>query len=253
MFASQSNIFFLLISSQWFIAFILNSLLVILFFRIPLLTNKGWCHAAALGTILYGTLGIKAWLAVIIYLLLGSLVTKLGFKKKHKDGIAESRGGRRGPENVWGSSATGAFLALLTTLDFFNNEIILLGFSTSFIAKLADTFGSEIGKRWGRNTYLITSFEKVKAGTDGAISLEGTLATFLGAFIMTNVMYFLGYLTSLSYFIIALTSGFFATIMESFLGASAQKRYLFLTNEFVNSLQTTFAALLAISIAILYS
>ena len=53
----------------------------------------------------------QGWLAVVIYLALGSLVTRLGFRTKQARGLAEARGGLRGPENVWGSAATGALLA----------------------------------------------------------------------------------------------------------------------------------------------
>ena len=67
--------------------------------------------------------------------------------------------------------------------------LIFLGFASSFTAKLADTFGSEICKRWGRKTYLISNLRPVRAGTDGAISLEGTFASFVGSFFMGFIMY----------------------------------------------------------------
>ena len=38
------------------------------------------------------------------------------------------------------------------------------------------THTPEIGKAYGKTTYLITTFEKVPRGTEGAISLEGTIA-----------------------------------------------------------------------------
>ena len=46
----------------------------------------------------------------------------------------------------------------------------------SFASKLSDTVSSEVGKAYGRTTYLATSFEVVPRGTEGAVSLEGTLA-----------------------------------------------------------------------------
>jgi len=84
-------------------------------------------------------------MSVVIYLLFGSLVTKIGFKFKKEQGIAEKRGGKRGPENVWGSAATGCSLALLSCFwpNFLN--LFMVGFASSFSAKLSDTFSSEIG------------------------------------------------------------------------------------------------------------
>ena len=67
-------------SAHWLVALALNAGLIGLAQRLPLLTPAGWCHAAILGSILWGTLGPRGWLAVVLYLLLGSLVTRLGFR-----------------------------------------------------------------------------------------------------------------------------------------------------------------------------
>ena len=162
---------------HWLFALALNALLIALAQRAPLLTPSGWVHAGILGTVLWGSLGWRGWLAVVAYLVMGSLVTRLGLRRKQERGLAEGRGGRRGPENVWGSALVGAVLALIATHAPSRwLEPLLLGFAASFSAKLADTFGSEIGKRWGRHTVLITTFQAAPAGTEGAVSLEGTAA-----------------------------------------------------------------------------
>ena len=103
-----------LIRNQFFIGFCINFILIYIFCKIPLMTKSGWISAGILGTILWGCLSWQGWMSVVIYLLFGSLVTKIGFKFKKEQGIAEKRGGRRGPENVWGSAATGLFLAIMT-------------------------------------------------------------------------------------------------------------------------------------------
>ncbi len=235
-----------LFENSWFFAFGINFILIFLAQRLPLLTSKGWIHAGALGTILWGCLGWRGWLAVFFYLLFGYLVTKIGFAYKKSLGVAEGRDGLRGPENVWGSAATGAFLAILVDLVAISSkEIFLVGFAASFAAKLADTFGSEVGKRWGKSTFLITSLKKVPVGTDGAISLQGTLASLGGSVLMTYVMYSLSLIDSSSSFLIVVSSGFFATLIESVIGATFQNRVSWLSNELVNAIQTTFSATVA--------
>ena len=225
--------------------FILNSFLILIFHKVPLMTKSGWFSAGCLGTILWLCLSWQGWLSVVIYLLLGSLVTKIGYDFKYKIGIAEKRGGRRGPENVWGSASTGTFFSLLIKSNIGNPDILKIAFAASFAAKLADTFGSEIGKRFGINTYLITSFKKVKKGTEGAISLEGTLASFFGAFLMSFVMLLLGIISTRNQFLIVSISGFIATIIESFIGAKFQEKYK-ISNEIVNTIQTSFSSLISI-------
>ena len=122
-------LFTLPFDAQWIWAFCLNAILIALAQPLPLLTRSGWVHAGALGTILWGCLGWQGWLSVVIYLFLGSFVTRLGFERKQESGLAEGRGGRRGPENLWGSAATGACLAILFALKLGSGRLLLVGFS----------------------------------------------------------------------------------------------------------------------------
>ncbi|QBE68733.1 hypothetical protein SynWH8101_1145 [Synechococcus sp. WH 8101] len=239
--------------AQWLTALLINTLLIALAQRLPLLTRNGWIHAGALGTILWGCLGWRGWLAVVLYLALGSLVTKLGFAQKQAAGLAEARGGQRGPANVWGSALTGAVLALLIGMGVGSERLLLIGFAASFAAKLADTFGSEIGKRWGRTTVLITNLHRVPAGTEGAISLEGTLASVVGSVLMTALVLALGLIASPAVAALVACVGVVATLLESVLGALVQGRVAWLSNEMVNGIQTALAALLAMGLNLLGS
>ena len=66
-----------------------------------MLTGPGIINGVILGTGLWATLGWKGWTVCVAYLFLGVLVTKVKFADKEKLGIAEKRGGKRGPENLW--------------------------------------------------------------------------------------------------------------------------------------------------------
>ena len=234
----------------WLIALLLHLPLLALAGRAPLLTPAGWRHAALLGTLLWGSLGWRGWLAVVLYLLLGSLVTRIGLRDKQARGLAEARGGRRGPENVWGSALVGCVLALLTPLAPPPWQPgLLLAFAASFAAKLADTFGSEIGKRWGRHAVLITSGQPVPPGTEGAISAEGTAASLLGSALMAGAMALLGVIEGTPALLLVIAIGLVATLVESLIGATLQRRWAWLSNEAVNALQTLLAALLALALA----
>ncbi|EAQ75053.1 hypothetical protein WH5701_08224 [Synechococcus sp. WH 5701] len=236
-------------ATQWLLAFVINAVLIALAQRLPLLTRAGWVHAGILGTLLWGSLGWRGWLAVVLYLAMGSTVTRLGIRRKQQQGLAEGRGGRRGPENVWGSAATGAVLALLTTVPGAPAPLLMLGFAASFAAKLADTCGSEIGKRWGRTTVLITTLRPVPPGSEGAISLEGTIASLGGSAVMAAALLVLGLLPTVAAALLVAAVGLVATLIESLIGATLQGRLAWLSNELVNGLQTLIAALLAMGLA----
>jgi uncharacterized protein (TIGR00297 family) len=128
----------------------------------------------------------------------------------------------------------------------------LIGFAASFAAKLADTFGSEIGKRWGRNTVLITTLRPVPPGTEGAISLEGTAASLVGGLLMALICAGLGLLEvagpPLPVLVLVSAVALLATLIESAIGATLQRRWSWLSNELVNGLQTAIAAVLAMAV-----
>ncbi|MEB3158031.1 MAG: TIGR00297 family protein [Synechococcus sp.] len=236
--------------TPWALAIVLNGVLIACAHRLPLLTSSGWVHAGVLGTVLWGCLGWRGWLTVVLYLALGSLVTKVGFQRKQALGLAEARGGRRSPANVWGSAAVGACLALLIGSGLEPRALLIAGFAASFAAKLGDTFGSELGKRYGRTTVLITTLRRVPPGTEGAVSVEGTLASFAGSGLMMLVMVAVGLLPTGPVAWLVACVGFVATLLESVLGALAQERTPWLSNELVNGLQTAVAALLAMGLCL---
>ena len=82
------------------------------------------------------------------------------------------------------------------------------------------------------------------------MSLEGTLASAAGSLVMMLVMAGLSIVTSPTAMLVVALVGLIATLLESLLGALAQERVTWLTNEIVNGLQTAWAAVLAMLIAL---
>jgi uncharacterized protein (TIGR00297 family) len=205
------------------------------------LTPSGLAHAWALGVILWSTLGWRGWSSCVVYLIGGSFVTKVKKAKKEALGIAEGRGGTRGPENVWGSAATAAMCALALARWPAHAALLRVGFVTSLATKLSDTFASEIGKAYGTTTYLITTLRPCKPGEEGGVSLEGTAAGVLGSIILTAYATAVG-LVGRSAVVPCLLAAFIATNIESVIGASAQGRFAWLTNEVVNFTMTLIGA-----------
>ena len=242
----------------WVIAVVLNGLLLGVAWLLPkkLLTPSGYLHAGFLGILVWGCLGWAGYTVVMVYFLLGSGVTRLGMAEKEAAGIAEKRSGMRGPENVWGSALTGACCAVgygIFTQALSSPELspipslLTLGYVASFATKLADTTASEVGKAYGRRTFLITTFQPVPRGTEGAVSLEGTLAGIGGSLVIAIVAWGI-HLISWVEIPICLVAAFIATNIESMIGATWQTRLTWLTNERVNMINTTLGALGAIVI-----
>ncbi len=241
--------------NPWGVAIALNSFLLIFATIIPkkLLTPAGLINAWGLGVLIWGTLGWGGYLVVMFYFLVGSAVTRIGMTQKEAEGIAEKRGGARGPENVWGSAFAAAVCAIgvavikLGWLDPAWESLLLLGYVASFSTKLADTTASEVGKAYGKSTFLITTLKSVPRGTEGAISVEGTLAGIVGGIAIALVAYSLG-LISLTGVLICTIAAFVATNLESVIGATLQPKFDWLTNELVNVINTIIGAVVAIAI-----
>jgi len=249
------------ISSEWMpwlVGLGLNSLLAAIAWVLPkkLLTPAGIFHAWALGVILFGTLGWRGYGVMLVYFLVGSAVTRIGKQRKEAAGIAEKRSGARGPENVWGSALTATLCALgiyaLGSVGTVTTKVIIvllaLGYVASIATKLADTAATEIGKAYGRRTFLITNFQPVPAGTEGAVSLEGTLAGLLGAALIATLGWAVRLIAPIE-IPMCIVAAFIATNLESLIGATLQSKYRWLTNEMVNIVNTTLGAIAAIAIA----
>ncbi|CAN0145497.1 unnamed protein product [Phaeothamnion confervicola] len=213
------------------------------------LTKAGLAHSYALGVLLWATLGPAGWAACVLYLVAGSIVTKVRLAEKQARGIAEARGGARGPENVWGSAATAAACALGTALLPGAAPLLRVGFVSSLATKLSDTFASEIGKAYGKSTYLVTTLKPVPPGTEGAVSLEGTAAGVIGSLILAGFGVAAG-LVSAATVVPCLIAAFVATTFESLLGATTQGRLPWLTNEFINFVNTAVGAALAMVLVV---
>ena len=247
------------INNPWLVAISLNSILMLISIVIPkkLLTPAGTINAWGLGVIVWGTLGWRGYGVVMFYFLVGSAVTRIGMAQKEAEGIAEKRGGARGPENVWGSAFTATICAIGVAAIKFGwldpgwESLLILGYVASFATKLSDTTASEVGKAYGKSTFLITTLKPVPRGTEGAISLEGTLAGIVGGILISLVAYSLGMITFQGV-IICTIAAFIATNVESVIGATLQSDIDWLSNELVNVINTIVGAVVAISIALVW-
>ncbi|MBW4577566.1 MAG: TIGR00297 family protein [Aphanothece sp. CMT-3BRIN-NPC111] len=248
-----SNIYSL---NPWLVAVGLNTVLLVIAQISPkkLLTPAGVLHAWLLGVIIWGTLGWQGYLVILFYFLVGSGVTRIGMAQKEAEGIAEKRSGARGPENVWGSALTGAICALGTLVVNYLGQpewipLLLLGYVASLSTKLSDTCASEVGKAYGKRTFLITTLQPVARGTEGAVSLEGTLAGVLASAAIASVGWAIGLIDLLGVGF-CIVAAFIATNVESVIGATLQSKFDWMTNEVVNFANTLIGAIAAVLLAL---
>lgn len=123
---------------------------------------------------------------------------------------------------------------------------MLVAMMAAMAEATADTLSSEIGQVLGGVPRLITTGGAVPAGTDGAVSLVGTLAGCMGAAMVVAVGAAVTPL-SRSGALIAGGAGVVGLWIDSLLGAIPERRG-WLNNDAVNALSTAAAAALAVCV-----
>jgi uncharacterized protein (TIGR00297 family) len=200
------------------------------------------------GTTIYAFLDWRGWLLLVAFFVIGSACTKLGYRRKAAANLAQEQGGRRGARHALANAGVATACAVFAALTAYP-ALFAVAFAAAFATAAADTASSEIGQLIGRRTFLVTTFRPVPRGTEGAVSLEGTLAGVAAAVAVGA----LGAAVALYPWACVLPvagAAFVGTTFESVVGATLERRRL-LDNEALNFLNTLVGALAGIALAAL--
>ncbi len=174
--------------------------------------------------------------------LLTFAATRLQRRAKQELGLAEPSTGRTASQVVANLGAAGLIAVLAP-----GTALWLTVCVAALTEATADTVSSELGQVYGGRPFLLTNFRRVPPGTDGAVSLAGTLAGVAGAAILLLVAAWSLPLAWREIWI-AFAGGIAGLFADSLLGATVERRG-WLGNDLVNFFSTILAALFA---AVLY-
>ncbi len=227
--------------------FIVNSAFAWLALRSKSIDRIGAASAVLIVTVITAAFGLQGFALMAGFFLIGSTVTKLGYAKKAALGIAQEKGGARGWRNAFANGGIPALLALFGLLSHGSmRTAYLIAYAAAVATAAADTCSSEIGKAYGKRTFLITTLRPVPAGTEGAISVEGTLGGLFGALFISSLGVLTGLFGAEGALIVTL-AGFLGALAESVIGTVAEKRGWF-DNHALNALNTAIGAAFATGI-----
>jgi uncharacterized protein (TIGR00297 family) len=228
---------------------IFQGLLVNMIFAWLAMRSKSIDRLGALSAILIGTtitagFGLSGFALMAGFFLVGSTVTKLGYARKAALGIAQEKGGARGWRNAFANGGIPALLAIFGLLSEGPlHTAFLIAYAAAVATAAADTCSSEIGKAYGKRTFLITTLRPVPAGTEGAVSIEGTLGGLFGSAFIASLGVLTGLFQAEGALIVTL-AGFLGALAESVIGTVAEKRG-WLDNHALNALNTAIGAAFA--------
>jgi uncharacterized protein (TIGR00297 family) len=191
--------------------------------------------------------GLRGFLVLACFFILGSAATRLGYAGKARRGIAQERGGARGMVHALANCSVAAYLVFLAgSLAPPGDVALKLAFVCALATAACDTLGSEIGPLAAGEPFLITRLKRVPAGTPGAISLLGTAAGGAGALAVGLVAVGVG-LFPLAWLAIVPAAAILGTLLESVLGATLEPMDL-VDSETINWINTLAGALFGLAL-----
>ncbi len=222
-----------------------NWVYVILLFILGFVTYKrksldilGTAIMIIMGIVIIFSAGANWLLLIVLFLVMSLIATK--YSRKYKMSLGEFEG-RRTSKNVISNGVVACFMAA------FGGYYMPFvgGFIGAIATATADTLASEIGVL-DQNPRLITTFQKVDPGTNGAVSVLGTTVGIVGAAIIGIAACLLGIISDpVAAIAVSIVSGTVGCFMDSILGALFENRNL-LTNEHVNLMATIVGAIVGI-------
>ena len=206
-----------------------------------------------------GVIAYSPWHTALVPLLavvaLTLIATRVGRRSKERQGTAEQRRGRTAAQ-----VAANLGVAALASSEVVQSGLIeagwvhpapriLLTLGLAALAEAAaDTVSSEIGQVLGGRPRMMTTLRTVEPGTDGAVSLAGTLAGVASAVIVAAAGSW-----ALSggrvIFAVSCAGGIFGMFFDSLLGATLERRG-WLNNDAVNFLSTAASAAFGLGVLV---
>lgn len=223
------------------------------------LSRDGMAAAIVAGIYIFGLGGIPATIMILLFFLSGSLISTPETRRGGRAFFQVRRSGMQ----VWANSFW--FVLFLALAVIWDAQILLTGALGALATAMADTWATELGsRRFDYNTYLITTFKKVKAGTDGGVSLPGFIAAIIASLLFSVVAVYV-FSLQLPDLLCIFVAGFSGCLIDSYFGADLQGKdisiiipltgdsiKIAMNNNTVNMLSTGAGSLIAIIFKLLF-
>ena len=219
------------------IAAVVTLVFAILARKLRGVTRSGTVAGVVVCFLLYAGVGPGAFAALVSVFVLTWLATRVGYQRKQRIGVAEPLNGRTAAQ-VYANLGVAAACAALYLAT--RQTVFIAGVAAALSEAAGDTVSSELGQAHSDYACLITTWKRVPSGTDGGVSLTGTLAGIAAATLVSLICVLTRFLP-VKWLGISVLAAVIGIIADSYLGALLERRGL-LNNDAVNFLSTLVAA-----------
>ncbi|MGI9103586.1 MAG: DUF92 domain-containing protein [Terriglobales bacterium] len=204
-------------------------------------TRGGAAAGFGVALAIFITQGPGGFAALVAVFAIAWASTRLGHQRKQALGIGQDWRGRTAAQVL---ANLGAAAALGVAAAAAHRPVLLIGSMAALAEAAADTAASECGEALSRRAWLITTWQAVRAGSNGGVSVPGSLAAIAAAALVAGVGAVTHVVSWRAATMVAL-AGMLGTVVDSLLGATAERRSI-IGNNGVNFLSTVAAAGMAV-------
>ena len=196
-------------SSLWILLVIIPLLFIVLKFK--WLSNSGLFFAVYLA--FFSILTHTSLWPLIVFFILGTLTGKLN--KNENSDVKHSQ-----PRDVFQVLANGGVIFMILIYHGINQEFAhyYVFVLISIAVACADTLSSEIGMKFGKQTYHVITLQPIERGVSGGVSLAGLLGAIFGSLTIA--------LFDLNHFAVVFFWGIIGSVVDSLFGVLFQAKYL---------------------------
>src|SRR5581483_12141712 len=193
------------------------------------LSRSGALATAIVGFVILGFGGGLFLIPLLTFFLSSSLLSRVGRARKALARSRTAKGSVRDAGQVWANGGVAFALVLLYAYvvrrwPVYETRLILMAYLAALATVNADTWATEIGALSRKAPRSLLDWRMVPAGTSGAVSGLGVLASGLGAIVIPLVALPFWHLVRVEFVAVA-WAGFLGSLLDSVLGAGVQAQY----------------------------
>ena len=223
------------------VGLLINIIMGVVAWRAGAVRKSGLEVGILLGTCIFVGVGWQGFMILVTFFVLGSVLTRMGYAQKREMGAAEEQEGARGASHALANAGFATAFAIAYWL--LREPMWLLAYVAAFATASMDTAGSELGPLYGRRTLSLKNLKPVPPGTEGGVSLEGTIAGIIAAGFVALIGAFL-FLIPMTHVALVVVGALAGNLYEGVLGARR-----LLSHGWLNATNTLVGAACAVMLA----